>query len=138
MWVRFIDLVLGQTEAILKGETARSTVNFIELIQKSPGDAPRLIGFIYRYQQPNGEELLRQVYSRSGFDEAMHQLRDAGIDPAKVDLGVVLASLPGPREVEAVALGEEGIIYAITPDAVYIDLSTSAPALTRRFHRRFS
>ena len=50
---------------------------------------------------------------------------------------VVLTSLPGPREVEAVALGEEGIIRSITPGAVYIDLSTSAPALTRRIHRLF-
>ena len=94
MWVRFIDLVLGQTEAILKGETVGSTVDFIELIQKCPRDAPRLIGFIYLYQQPNGEELLRQVYSKSVFDEAMRQLRDAGIDPARVELGRVQLPFP--------------------------------------------
>ena len=71
-----------------------STEDFIELIQKLPREAPRLIGFIYLSQQPHGEELLRQVYSRSGFDEAMSQLRDAGIDPARVDLGRVQLPFP--------------------------------------------
>ena len=50
---------------------------------------------------------------------------------------VVLTSLPGPSEVEAVALGDEGIIHGIAPDAVYIDLSTSAPSLLKRMHQRF-
>lgn len=50
---------------------------------------------------------------------------------------VVLTSLPGPREVEAAALGEEGIIHGITLGAEYIDLSTGAPALTRRIHHLF-
>ena len=63
-----------------------STTGFIQLIQKLPRDAPRLIGLVYLCQQPNGDELLRQVYARDRFDEAMGQLRDAGIDPAKVDL----------------------------------------------------
>ena len=66
-----------------------STMDFMELIQRLPRDAPRLVGFIYLYQQPNGEELLRQVYSSSGFHEAMSQLRSAGIDPANVNLGRV-------------------------------------------------
>ena len=48
-----------------------STADFSELIQKLPREAARLIGFVYLYQQPDGEELLRQVYSRSGFEEAM-------------------------------------------------------------------
>ena len=78
----------------MKGETVSSTADFIQLIQKLPGDAPRLIGFIYLYQQPNGEELLRQVYSRSGFHEAMPQLSGAGIDPAEVTLGRVQLPFP--------------------------------------------
>ena len=78
----------------MKGERVSSTADFIQLNQKLPGDAPRLIGFIYLYQQPNGEELPRQVYSRSGFHEAMRQLSDAGIDPAKVDLSRVQLPFP--------------------------------------------
>ena len=63
-----------------------STVDFTELIHKFPA---RLTGFVYLCQQPDGEEVLRQVYSRSGFEEAMDQLRDASNDPAQVHLSRV-------------------------------------------------
>ena len=49
----------------------------------------------------------------------------------------IITSLPGPKEVEAVALGEEGVIHGIAPDAVYIDLTTSSPTLARRIHGVF-
>ena len=71
-----------------------STTDFTQLIQRLPRDAPRLIGLIYLYQQPNGEELLRQVYAGGRFDEAVGQLRDAGVDPAKVDLSRVQLPFP--------------------------------------------
>ena len=71
-----------------------STAEFIQLIQKLPGDAPRLLGLVYLYQQPNSDGLLRQVYAGDRFDEAMAQLRDAGIDPAKVDLRRVQIPFP--------------------------------------------
>jgi 3-hydroxyisobutyrate dehydrogenase len=45
---------------------------------------------------------------------------------------VVFTSLPGPAEIEAVALGADGILEGIRPGAVYVDLSTSRPALIRR------
>jgi 3-hydroxyisobutyrate dehydrogenase len=44
---------------------------------------------------------------------------------------VIMTSLPGPREVEAVALGEAGIIAGITPGSIYIDLSTNSPTVIR-------
>ena len=66
------------------------------------------------------------------------------IDPAKVknleELGastantvqgaassadVVMTSLPGPKQVEAVAFGEEGLLACMKPGAVWIDLSTN-------------
>ena len=50
---------------------------------------------------------------------------------------VIIASLPSPKEIEAVVLGEEGVIHGIAPDAVYIDLSTSSPTLIRRIHGIF-
>ena len=50
---------------------------------------------------------------------------------------VIITSLPSPKEIEAVALGEEGVIHGIAPDAVYIDLSTSSPILIRRIHGIF-
>ena len=47
---------------------------------------------------------------------------------------VVFTSLPGPAEVDAVALGEAGILANLDPDKVYIDLSTNAPSSIRKIH----
>ena len=47
---------------------------------------------------------------------------------------LVLTSLPGPREVEQVVLGELGVIHGALPNAIYADLSTSSPSLIRRIH----
>ena len=47
---------------------------------------------------------------------------------------VVLTSLPGPKEVEAVALGERGLREGLGRGAVYADLSTNSPTLVRRLH----
>ena len=45
---------------------------------------------------------------------------------------IVLTSLPGPREVEQVALGEGGLIEGLAPGAVYVDTSTGSPTVIRR------
>ncbi len=50
---------------------------------------------------------------------------------------VVFTSLPGPAEVEAVALGEHGLLPGLATGTVYFDLSTNAPALVRRLHELF-
>ena len=47
---------------------------------------------------------------------------------------VVFTSLPGPPEVESVALGEAGLLKGMRPGTVYFDLSTNSPALVRRLH----
>ena len=51
---------------------------------------------------------------------------------------IVFTSLPGPTEVEAVALGEDGLLAGMSEGKVYFDLSTSSPALIRRIHQVFS
>ena len=52
---------------------------------------------------------------------------------------VVLTSLPGPPEVEAVALdGEQGLAAGLRPGSTYFDLSTSSPTLIRRIHAEFA
>jgi 3-hydroxyisobutyrate dehydrogenase-like beta-hydroxyacid dehydrogenase len=51
---------------------------------------------------------------------------------------IILASLPGPKEVEEVTLGENGILEGIRPGAVFIDLSTDSPTLIRRISSIFS
>ena len=47
----------------------------------------------------------------------------------------VFTSLPGPREVEAVA---SGLLEAMKPGAAWFDLSTNDPGLMRRLHERFA
>ena len=47
---------------------------------------------------------------------------------------IVFTSLPGPTEVEAVGLGDDGILEGMTEGKVYFDLSTSTPTLIRRIH----
>jgi len=49
-----------------------------------------------------------------------------------VQVDVVMTSLPMPKDVEAVALGPNGIIEGIKQGTVYIDLSTNSPAMIRK------
>jgi 3-hydroxyisobutyrate dehydrogenase len=51
---------------------------------------------------------------------------------------VVFTSLPGPPEVEDVALGEDGLLAGLQPGAAYFDLSTNSPTLVRRLHAIFA
>ncbi len=51
---------------------------------------------------------------------------------------VVFTSLPGPPEVEAVALGPDGILAGLKPDCAYFDLSTNAPSLVRKLNALFA
>jgi 3-hydroxyisobutyrate dehydrogenase len=59
--------------------------------------------------------------------------------PRQVAEGVeaVFTSLPGPADVEAVALGADGLIHGMRKDAAYFDLSTNSPAVVRRLHATF-
>jgi len=45
---------------------------------------------------------------------------------------VVFLSLPGPREVEAVLLGPDGVLAGISAGSTVIDLSTNSPTMVRR------
>ncbi len=60
----------------------------------------------------------------------------SGTSVAEVAQGcdVVITSLPMPRHVEQVALGEGGIAENAKPGTVYIDLSTNSPSVARRVH----
>ena len=48
---------------------------------------------------------------------------------------IIFTSLPTPRDVEAVALGEEGILQEASPGTIYVDLSTNSPTVIRRIHQ---
>ena len=51
---------------------------------------------------------------------------------------VVLSIVTDARAVHDVALGDNGIIHAISPDAVYLDMSTISPDASRVVHEAFS
>ena len=51
---------------------------------------------------------------------------------------LTFTSLPGPPEVEEVALGPGGVLAGAVEGSVYIDLSTNSPTLLRSIHARFA
>src|SRR6266542_1625680 len=59
--------------------------------------------------------------------------------PAEVasQVDVIFTAVPMPRDVEACAIGPQGVVQGIRPDGVYIDISTSSPDLLRTFEPHF-
>jgi 3-hydroxyisobutyrate dehydrogenase len=51
---------------------------------------------------------------------------------------VVFTSLPGPPEVEAAALGADGLLLGMRPQAAYFDLSTNSRAMVEKIHAAFA
>jgi len=72
------------------------------------------------------------------------ELREAGAEWAETpkdaarDADVTFTSLPGPREVEAVALGDDGVLEGVARGSVYVDLTTSSPSLARKIYKSFA
>src|SRR5688572_26721585 len=58
-----------------------------------------------------------------------------GPEAAAAAADVVLTSLPGPREAEAVG---ESLLNGMRPGAAWFDLSTNSPTVVRRLHARFA
>jgi 3-hydroxyisobutyrate dehydrogenase len=95
-----------------------------------------------------GASMALNARTKGGFDLVVHDLRRdaakphlaAGCtwadSPAAVgkDADIVLTSLPGPRDVEAVA---EGLIQTMKPGTPWFDLSTNSPTVVRRLNERF-
>lgn len=76
-------------------------------------------------------------------EEAAKPFLDAGArlasSPAELARlsDVTMTSLPGPKEVEEVATGPNGILEGIKQGSVYVDLSTSRPSLIRELEPKF-
>ncbi|HSF07413.1 MAG TPA: NAD(P)-dependent oxidoreductase [Methylomirabilota bacterium] len=99
-----------------------------------------------------GEGLAGNLKKKGGYDLVVHDIRKeaaaphlaAGAvwadTPRKVAEAseVVFTSLPGPPEVESVALGDEGLLAGMSAGKAYFDLSTNSPALVRRLHAVFA
>jgi 3-hydroxyisobutyrate dehydrogenase-like beta-hydroxyacid dehydrogenase len=97
-----------------------------------------------------GEPMCRNLARKSGhrvlaFDRAadpLARLREHGVATAKTlaELGscaVVFMALPSGRHVEAVCEGSDGLLAAVRPDTLLVDLGTSPVDLTRSLADRF-
>jgi 2-hydroxy-3-oxopropionate reductase len=91
--------------------------------------------------KPMARNLLRAGYelvvlnrSRAPVDELVADGAAAGTTPRDVASrsNVVITMLPDSPDVEAVALGTDGIATGIRDGALWIDMSTIAPATTKR------
>jgi 3-hydroxyisobutyrate dehydrogenase len=51
---------------------------------------------------------------------------------------VIFSSLPGPVEVESVALGPDGLLAGMKKGSAYFDLSTNSPTVIRRIEAEFA
>ena len=94
---------------------------------------------------------MAQNIQRAGFPMVVYDAREGAtralleggarlaMSPGEVaDISdVILSSVPGPIEVEEIALGRVGILNGLSPGDVYVDLSTSRPSLIRRIGREF-
>jgi 3-hydroxyisobutyrate dehydrogenase len=87
--------------------------------------------------QKAGHELVVHDVRREAGEEALSRGARWAETPADAarQSEIVMTSLPGPKEVELVALGDNGILSGATKGTVYIDLSTSSPTLIRRIHQ---
>lgn len=87
--------------------------------------------------QKAGHELVVYDVRRAAGKEALSRGARWAETPADAarQSEIVMTSLPGPKEVELVALGDNGILSGATRGTIYVDLSTSSPTLIRRLHQ---
>jgi len=89
---------------------------------------------------------------KAGHELVVHDLRRAAAEPylakgavwadtprAVAEASeVVFTSLPGPPEVEAVALGSDGLLSGMSRGKAYFDLSTNSPTMVRKINAAFA
>ncbi|HEY1260794.1 MAG TPA: NAD(P)-dependent oxidoreductase [Stellaceae bacterium] len=89
---------------------------------------------------------------KAGHDLVVHDLRRAAAEPYLAKGAVwadspravaeaseiVFTSLPGPPEVEEVALGANGLLAGMSRGKAYFDLSTNSPTMVRKIHGAFA
>src|ERR1700757_2791234 len=83
--------------------------------------------------QKAGHELMIFDVRREAGEDALQRGARWAETPADAarQSEIVMTSLPGPKEVEQVALGTGGVIAGSRAGAIYVDLSTSSPTLIR-------
>jgi 3-hydroxyisobutyrate dehydrogenase-like beta-hydroxyacid dehydrogenase len=93
-----------------------------------------------------GGPMCRNIIKKSNHQVTVFDLNDAALKTC-TDLGataassvadvtkgadVVMTSLPMPKDVEAVTLGDNGILANLKVGQTYIDLSTNAPSMVKK------
>jgi 3-hydroxyisobutyrate dehydrogenase-like beta-hydroxyacid dehydrogenase len=89
---------------------------------------------------------------KAGHDLVVHDLRRAAAEPflakgavwadspkaVAEQVEIVFTSLPVPADVEAVALGPNGLIDGLKPDGAFFDMSTNSVAVVRKINQVFA
>ena len=91
-------------------------------------------------------KLMAAAVLRAGYELTIHDIRpEAAEDPLLAGArwadtprataaasDVLITSLPGPEQVDAVVLGPDGVLSGLRPGTFYIDMSTSTPGEMRK------
>ena len=107
------------------------------------------VGFIGLGTMGNG---MASNLQKAGYELVVHDIRRAAAekylaagavwaDTPKAlaeQCEVIFTSLPGPPEVQEVALGPNGLLAGMKDGSAYFDLSTNSPTLVRDLNRRFA
>jgi 3-hydroxyisobutyrate dehydrogenase-like beta-hydroxyacid dehydrogenase len=107
------------------------------------------VGFIGLGTMGNG---MASNLQKAGYELVVHDIRRAAAekylaagavwaDTPKAlaeQCEVIFTSLPGPPEVEEVALGANGLLAGMKDGSAYFDLSTNSPTVVREINRRFA
>src|SRR3977135_2168590 len=89
---------------------------------------------------------------KAGYELVVHDIRRAAAErhlaagavwadtpkALAAECEVIFTSLPGPPEVQEVALGPNGLLAGMKDGSAYFDLSTNSPTLVRELNRRFA
>jgi 2-hydroxy-3-oxopropionate reductase len=107
-------------------DTTKPTIGFIGLGVMGKPMAKNLI--------KGGYALVGHNRSRRAVDDLTAAGAAAASSPADVarQAPIVITMLPDTSDVEAVLTGPDGVISALRPDAVVIDMSSISPVVTRR------
>jgi 2-hydroxy-3-oxopropionate reductase len=95
---------------------------------------------------PMGHNLLKAgyeltVYNRTASKTAALAAAGASVAATPADcareVDIVISCVSDSPDVEAIALGPKGIVEGLRPGMLYIDMSTIAPAVSRKIYDRF-
>jgi len=89
---------------------------------------------------------------KAGYDIVVHDVRKDGaqqhlaagatwgetVSEVGRAADVVFTSVPGPKEMQEIGLGESGLLEAMRPGSVWFDLTTNSPTVVQDVHKQFA